>query len=329
MATLLCGGVAPIALGQGSPLAGPLIQEAEEPLAAKGDGFTVTQKELNEVYIRYSMGLAAAGRSVPSSEVKKVETEMLEQLILRKIFLLKAEPEDLRLGKEKAKEEKERLLKRAGEESRLRRQVMLEGWPSYEDYLKNMEEVCICAVYMERHIKVEVEPEEVREFYESNRRLFDAEEMFMGGFILFSKADNLSGRELNTEDWAAKKELAAQVLKKARDGEDFDALMKEHSDDIGTRNRGATIVFLRGQLGGAFDQAAFALRDGELSRLIETPEGIYLVKVVKHNEAGLIALSEVEKKIEEQLKAEKRREKLTELSKELKKEFKVELIKVP
>lgn len=325
-AAYLCGGFGSEVWAQGSPLAGSSSQETEA-LAVKGKGFKVTQKELDEVYIRYSMGLAASGRSVPSSEVKKVEEEMLEQLILRKMFLLKADAEDLKLGKEKAKEEKERLLKRAGDESRLRRQVLLEGWPSYEDYLKNMEEVCICSVYMERHIKVEVKPEEVQEFYDSNKKLFDAEEMFMGGFIFFSRSDTLSGKELNDGEWASKKEQAADVLKKAKGGESFEELMKKYSDDARTRSRGLTTVFLKGQLEAAFDQAAFALRDGQMSNLIETTEGIYLVKVVKHNDAGLIPLKDVEKKIEEQLKAEKRREKLPEFSKELKKEFEVELVR--
>ncbi len=325
-AAYLCGGFGSEVWAQGSPLAGSSSQETEA-LAVKGKGFKVTQKELDEVYIRYSMGLAASGRSVPSSEVKKVEEEMLEQLILRKMFLLKADAEDLKLGKEKAKEEKERLLKRAGDESRLRRQVLLEGWPSYEDYLKNMEDVCICSVYMERHIKVEVKPEEIQEFYDSNKKLFDAEEMFMGGFIFFSRSDTLNGNNLSEGEWASKKEQAADVLKKAKGGENFEELMKKYSDDVRTRSRGLTTVFVKGQLGATFDQAAFALRNGELSNLIETSEGIYVVKVVKHNAAGLIPLGEVEKKIEEQLKSEKRREKLPEVSKELKKEFEVELVK--
>ncbi len=326
-AAYLCGGFGSEVWAQGSPLAAGSSSQETEPLVAKGKGFKVTQKELDEVYIRYSMGLAASGRSVPASEVRKVEEEMLEQLILRKIFLLKADAEDIKLGKERAKEEKERLLKRAGEEGRLRRQVLLEGWPSYEDYLKNMEDVCICSVYMERHIKVEVKPEEVQEFYDSNKKLFDAEEMFMGGFIFFSRSDTLSGRDLNEGEWASKKEQAADVLKRAQSGEDFEELMKKYSDDARTRSRGLTTVFLRGQLEPAFDLAAFVLRDGQMSNLIETTSGIYLVKVVRHNDAGLIPLKDVEKKVEEQLKAEKRKEKLPEFSKELKKEFEVELVK--
>lgn len=292
-------------------------------VVAEGKGFTVTQSELDDAYIRYTMALAAEGKVVPTSISQKLETEMLEQLILKKIILQKVSDQDKAEGVKRAKVELEKLLKQAGSEDMLRRKSITEGWKNYNDFLKNLDEVFICSVFLENYIKVNVSKDDAYKYYKENQNLFDAEEMFMGGFILFSKKDPLTGTELTTEQWETKKQIAAKVLKEIKDGEDFDTKMKKISDDIYTRGRGTTIVFLRGQMGEKFDNVAFALRDGDISNLVETPIGIYIIKSVKHTDKGLIPFDEIKDKLIDQLSNDQRRKELKKSAEVLKKEYNV------
>jgi len=289
----------------------------------EGNGFTVTQSELDDAYIRYTMSLAAEGKRVPTELSKKLEAEMLEQLILKKIILQKVSDQDIAEGKKRAKAELEKLLKQVGNEDKLRRKSITEGWKSYNDFLKNLDEVFVCNVFLENYVKVNISKDDAYKYYKENQKLFDADEMFMGGFILFSKKDPLTEAELTVEQWEAKKQLAAKVLKEIKDGTDFDTEMKKFSDDIYTRGRGATIVFLHGQMGEEFDKTAFALRSGDISNLVETPNGIYIIKSVKHTDKGLIPFDEIKDKLIDQLSNEQRRKELKESAEVLKKEYNV------
>ncbi len=75
-----------------------------------------------------------------------------------------------------------------------------------------------------------------------------------------------------------KKALAEQVLQRAQNGEDFDALMEEFSEDPGQGPEGYT--FGPGEMQPEFEQASFALAIGEISGLVQTDYGYHIIKRV-------------------------------------------------
>ena len=80
---------------------------------------------------------------------------------------------------------------------------------------------------------------------------------------------------------------AEEVLAKARKGEDFAALVKQYSDDPGSKDKGGEYTFGHGQMVPEFEKAAFALKPGEISDLVETQFGYHIIKLEeRHGGAG-------------------------------------------
>jgi hypothetical protein len=68
-------------------------------------------------------------------------------------------------------------------------------------------------------------------------------------------------------------------LKRARAGEDFDKLAKENSDEPGAKESGGDLGwFGRGRMVKQFEDAAFALKDNEISDIVESQFGYHIIQ---------------------------------------------------
>src|SRR5580704_6125149 len=82
-----------------------------------------------------------------------------------------------------------------------------------------------------------------------------------------------------TRSKAEAKARAAEALAKIQSGTSFEDAVKEYSDDAGSADRmGSVGKFHRDQMDPAFSTAAFALRVGQVSDVVETPFGFHLIR---------------------------------------------------
>ncbi len=78
---------------------------------------------------------------------------------------------------------------------------------------------------------------------------------------------------------AEARKLAEEILAKARAGTEFAKLAEQYSDDPGTKtNLGNLGKFTKDKMVPEFAGPAFALREGEISDVVETPFGFHVIK---------------------------------------------------
>ena len=78
---------------------------------------------------------------------------------------------------------------------------------------------------------------------------------------------------------AAQKVIAQEVYDKAKNGEDFEALIAEYNEDPGMEQNpnGYTFTNNSGMV-QVFEDAAFALEVGQISEIVEQPQGWHIIK---------------------------------------------------
>jgi parvulin-like peptidyl-prolyl isomerase len=119
---------------------------------------------------------------------------------------------------------------------------------------------------------------EVEAFHRQHIDRYSAPEVIRARHIMIA----LSGAGENANEEA--KARAQTVLDRARRGEDFADLARRYSDDVATREKGGDLgTFSHGAMLGAFEDAAFKLKAGEISGLVRTEVGWHIIKCEAHD----------------------------------------------
>jgi peptidyl-prolyl cis-trans isomerase C len=134
---------------------------------------------------------------------------------------------------------------------------------------------------------VNVTEADARKYYDENPKEFETPEQVRASHILISTKVTDPNQDPNQVK-AQARQKAEDLLKKVRDGGDFATLAKENSDCPSAPQGGELGLFRRGQMVPPFEEAAFALKPGEVSDVVETQFGYHIIKVTEHQDPNQI-----------------------------------------
>lgn len=139
----------------------------------------------------------------------------------------------------------------------------------------------------------EVDDEDVREFYETNRDLLTGKAV-RAAHILCATINLRTGTPRDPQDVQAAHQRILEIAQKLKDGQSFETLAATHSDDPQSRSRGGDIGYVqRGmQMDPRFLEAVFSLDAGGISQPFQTGLGWHIVRVLDSKVARELDMSD-------------------------------------
>ncbi|MEI9862987.1 MAG: peptidylprolyl isomerase [Limisphaerales bacterium] len=275
-----------------------------DPVIAKGKGVEVKQSALDEVVLGLKSAAAAHNETIPPQQMMAIQSQMLSRLIQIQLLLQKATEADKVEGKKKADLQLAALLERAGSQEAFDRQLKAVGMNSTDLRTKITQEATATAA-LTRDLGITVTEADETNFYASHPADFEQPETVRISHILLLTMDPITRAPLSTEQVAAKRKKADEVLKRAKAGENFGALAEQYSEDPSSKTKGGELPeFPRGSQGipPELEAAAFSLNTNQISDVVTLDNaGFDIIKLIEKTPAQKVPFAKVADKIKEYL----------------------------
>ena len=154
----------------------------------------------------------------------------------------------------------------------LQGQVVGEINPTTEDLLAHVQSN---AQQFRSQIVAPVVPtdEELRAYFEENQDQYGEDEIHARHILIELPEDTAEARVQSAE------QQIAEIQRRLDDGADFAEMARQYSDGPSGSDGGDLGWFGRGQMVAPFEEAAFALEEGQISDPVRTQFGIHLIKL--------------------------------------------------
>lgn len=169
--------------------------------------------------------------------------------------------------------------------------------------------------------KVTVTEADAKKFYDENPDKFIKPEAVKASHILLGVDQKATAEEKKTA-----KEKIEKLRKELAAGADFAVLAKGNSTCPSSQQGGDLGFFGKGQMVPSFEKAAFALKPGEISDVVETQFGYHIIKVTEKKAAEKVEFKEARPRIEDYLKNQKVGAAVNDFLVETRKSAKIEML---
>lgn len=186
----------------------------------------------------------------------------------------------------------------------------LDRSPEFKEGMAQARESLLARMYMKKHVDEEGQPtdEELKKEYEKHLPEMAPPAQIHARHILVK----------------TKEEAAVARKRVVEGGEAFETVAKEVSTGPSAPKGGDLGFFGTGRMVPAFEKAAFALKEGDVSEPVETQFGWHVIKVEEKRESKAPAFEEVKGRLAQQMVQERYRSQLSALADGLKAKARIE-----
>jgi peptidyl-prolyl cis-trans isomerase SurA len=260
--------------------------------AVVGDTPIPYSKVMEEFNLRI-VEMQRSGQPVPDDSASRaqLQREVLDQLIDDELLVQQATRDTtVKVTDQQIQSSTDiavrQLRSRFPSDAEFRRQLQIAGLGTPEEYRRFVAEQVRRDLLKQQFIQrlrerrdirtVPPTDQEIRDYYESTKAQQPKRPATVSFRAVFVRPEPTDSAK------AVARRRADSVLVALRAGADFATVAKRFSDDVSTRDDGGDLGwFRRGRMVPEFEAAAFQLRPGQVSNVVETPFGYHLIQVLR------------------------------------------------
>jgi parvulin-like peptidyl-prolyl isomerase len=298
------------------------------------NGDIITLEDYNKVagpmIDQYSKIFTGADKESKMAELKKY---ILNQMIEEKLLVQEAGKQKIKITDvdvdEGIKELKKSFTSDQDFQAELKKQNMTE-----KELRKKVKDSLSVKKLIEQDVEAKiVQPtdDEINNYYNEHKKDFERPDQIRVRHILLRLDKNA--------DMKAKSKILntmRDIQKQLKGGADFAELAKKYSEDPGSKDKGGDVgFFAKGMMVKEFEDAAFKLKKGEVSDIIQTDFGYHIIKMEELRPGKQLALDDelevggppmkVKNFVKETMSQERAVKKFSEWLKNLKDNSKIEI----
>jgi parvulin-like peptidyl-prolyl isomerase len=273
------------------------------------NGDTITRAEFNLAMARSKRGYKQQHRQWPKAgtqQFQQIQQSALTFLVQLRELEQKAKELGVKVTDKQVSQRLAQLEKQLGGEKNLKAQAKAQGLT-----LQDVRDVVIRpqilseGIYKKVTDGVKVSDDDVKSYYNKNLKLYQQPQSRDVRHILVSN-----------------RALANKLYDRIKAGANFAALAKKYSKDPGSRAQGGKLTIVKGQTAGPFDQTAFLLQKGQVSRPVKTQYGWHIIQALSDvKPPRTTPFKDVKAAIKQQLLQQRKRDKWSKWINDTRKEY--------
>ncbi|ABA58195.1 peptidylprolyl isomerase [Nitrosococcus oceani] len=241
----------------------------------------VLESELEQMVRTVQDQLAAQGTSLPPGYV--LERQVLERLVMEQLQLQLAARTGIQVGDETLNEALGRIAQDNGLTLSQFRNVLEQDGYDFPAFRENIRKELIISQLHKREVndRVSVSKAEIDNFLTNQKKRGNQDAQYHLAHILITVPEAASPEQVQ-----AAKAKAEQVLQQLREGADFQKVAVTYSDGQQALEGGDLGWRKMGQLPTLFVDVVPQLQAGDISKLIRSPSGFHIVKLLDYRGEG-------------------------------------------
>ncbi len=297
-----------VAVGCRKDAAQPESAEAAKPAAAAvaaveaptGPVAVVNGTPIDAAVFNKEMDKITQGgvRAIPEDRLAKIRENILNRLIEEELLAQEIRRQEIQITAEELEREFEKYKARFKGEEQFQN-YLKHGKTTIEEIQNRLKASLALSKLLVKLGKLSVTEEDVQRTYDAGIKMYTEPEQIHALHLLVKAAENAPAEQIEP----ARKKVE-EALAKLKKGADFAAVVQEYSEDVMSKEKGGDLGFFRrGVMVPKFEEAAFALKPGQMTQEpVRTPFGFHIIKVLERKEERVRPLDEVAEQIRESLK---------------------------
>jgi peptidyl-prolyl cis-trans isomerase C len=292
---------------------------------ASVNGIMISSKAFKWAYDSEEQRLVTSGDYLDDDAVRNLKQTVFDKLINREILYQESQKKNIEINQSRIDDEFERI--RSSMMSDIDMETIKKELDMNEKDIKaEFRRVFAIDDLMKKELdkKGPVTENEMKNFYDTHMDIFTIPVPVRVSHILIRVAE-----DFNDDQKKEARKKIEMIQEKLSKGEDFAALARTYSEGPSNVQGGDISYVKKGQTVKEFENAAYALKTGEISEIVETPFGYHLIKATDKKPDRFFDYEDSKSHIENFIKQERAHELELAYILKLKKDAKIEILEDP